>query len=764
MSCPALARLFLTTGLLSSTLFAQEPHDITIQLRSATGSSRFQIGEVIPLEVLLSSRAPNRYLEPCAAFGESHFGYPQCRFFNHWIFTITPAEGWVELATEPTGSVDTYGGPAVPILSADLTLEASVFPYVLTHQFRFEKPGNYRVRLRMQVGLDDASTTPRPGVAVPANPHFVVVSGDLTLEIAPADPEWRKKVVREGTAAYGQPAPPKFDPPSAEYLHYEQATNALCNLGTPDATRALVDLLSAQHPEIQACLFHTTSIEAALDELNRLIADPDAAVNSQQLSEFQFLLLKLRETEVGMWPSVEEESEKLIISLPQKRGPAQAESLLTALRNPLRQKSAPFDQPHDQPFSERVIALVIANYDQFPWESQQWLLREAWPNLRSPRMLPLMRRLAEAGNGQALLRWAEFDSVAAADFMRKEVLRPAPRFSSFYLRLPEAELPEQEQAQLASNFVALTDNSALFNSATLLHRYASKRVLKVVLPFIDAKGNTLPDTVLFPALAYVLKVSPDDAAPRLEQLLEKTNREPWQSGFFTDIGFLQPSPLLEGMALSQIDTGVEPLASDAAEYLRLHGSIASKALLWKALARWQGQIDKTRAEQTRKRNPPPQEQTELKTQISRQNRLVADLRRAIVGAQAWMFTPKDAAHLQTLLQEPDRSQNATFGPGPGTYAIYTDRRGRFRSTNEVPEYMLAAERLRYAIDQYECRDLSTLKDKLLQFPSGSTFSFAWEFTAADQSEIVEISDFLKSHGYRVSNRQGWSFLQKDSPR
>lgn len=52
----------------------QEHPGLQVPLRSATGSNRFQIGEVIRLEVILSSNTPNRYLEPCALFRESNFG------------------------------------------------------------------------------------------------------------------------------------------------------------------------------------------------------------------------------------------------------------------------------------------------------------------------------------------------------------------------------------------------------------------------------------------------------------------------------------------------------------------------------------------------------------------------------------------------------------------------------------------------------------------------------------------------------------------
>jgi hypothetical protein len=46
---------------------------------------------------------------------------------------------------------------------------------------------------------------------------------------------------------------------------------------------------------------------------------------------------------------------------------------------------------------------------------------------------------------------------------------------------------------------------------------------------------------------------------------------------------------------------------------------------------------------------------------------------------------------------------------------------------------------------------------------GSTFDFTYNFSAADRDELVEISDFLWSHGYKVRNLQNWSFLRPDPP-
>lgn len=80
------------------------------------------------------------------------------------------------------------------------------------------------------------------------------------------------------------------------------------------------------------------------------------------------------------------------------------------------------------------------------------------------------------------------------------------------------------------------------------------------------------------------------------------------------------------------------------------------------------------------------------------------------------------------------------------------------------EYLNSVERLRYSINQYQCGDLKSLKSKLVQFPAGSTFVFAYEFSARDRDELVEISSFLAEHGYKVKNVQNWTLLASNPAR
>ena len=102
---------------------AQEPADLKVELRSATGSNRFQLGEVIPLEFVISSSTPSRYLEPCVMFWESCFGYAQCRFVTHWSFDVIPSIGWTDIGWHGCMAMS---GPTYDVKSSDLTTDPRV--------------------------------------------------------------------------------------------------------------------------------------------------------------------------------------------------------------------------------------------------------------------------------------------------------------------------------------------------------------------------------------------------------------------------------------------------------------------------------------------------------------------------------------------------------------------------------------------------------------------------------------------------------------
>jgi len=763
MNRSRLARLILAIALWCSPLFAQDsptqqPADLKIELRSATGSNRFQLGEVIPLEVFISSSAPNRYLEPCKIFWESCFGYPQCRFVTNWSFDVVPNTGWTDIGWHGCMAMS---GPTMDVKSSDLTIEPKKYSYTLTNRFRFDTPGNYTVQLSLTVGLDDETNQIRHSPNSTVKPNLVSKTAEMVLEIAPAADQW--KIVEQGVSAWTSPPPASTTPPSPEYLKYHQERDALCNLGTPEAAVALAGLLG-RGVDVTHCLKINSHKDVAQTEMSRLLVDPNVGVRpvffaayAKLLSESGQRLGPGKPGEISAVPpnAVNQVQVALFSSLPKKTPEAMIQSLETVLRNPMYGYWVVPGSVYDlrDHFSSEVIAMAAANFDRLSEGTQAALLDTDWDHLRSPLMLPVVRRKAEAGDGHALLRWLELDPVPATAFIRQEVVRPRPRFSSLYLRLPEASLPEQEQ-QIATNFAALNSAGDLVRSATLLHRFTTRATLPTVLPFIDQHLAEWPCAVQIPALAYLLKVSPNDARSRVERILERVRPPECPRGeFFPSLGYVEASQVLDAIAAKQVEDGT-PLAADAVMYLGRFAGAAMKPVVWEQLSRWHRKYTESGAKQRMASSPSKPEDWQLYNLDSR-------LLEAYTRAQGWTLSPEDVLKLKELLGDKETAGLAcTFncgsqesvGPAPDSYYIYGKVNEPVYPTQDRTDYLMPTEPYRYSINQYQCADLKSLKQKLQQFPAGSTFSVAHTGSLLDSwGDWTTIGEFLRSHGYSFRN-------------
>lgn len=215
---------------------------------------------------------------------------------------------------------------------------------------------------------------------------------------------------------------------------------------------------------------------------------------------------------------------------------------------------------------------------------------------------------------------------------------------------------------------------------------------------------------------------------------------------------MEPSPVLDTLAGRQVEDGT-PLAADAAEYLGRFGSATMKPVVWEQLSRWHQKYVESGAELRLASPTHSQDDWLLYSLDSR-------LLQAYERAQGWTLSPEDVSSLAKLIGDKKTEELAcTFrcgsslsvGPAPGNYTIY----GRVTDRVYVPEnrvdYLMSAEPFQYSVNQYQCGNLQALEQKLLQFPAGSTFSFAHTGSGLDRGDWITISAFLRSHGYSVRN-------------
>jgi hypothetical protein len=402
---PVIRALIVFLAVLSPNIaFAGEPSGLSMEFHTTNASSVFHIGEIIPIQVSFSSTASHRYLAPCNLFFHPGFGFPQCYFATPWRFTISPAEGWRDISRDLIPSF--VSGPTFEVPTRNLARELVTQQETLSDLFRFSKPGEYNVRLTVEIALDDHKSRHKPGD--PPKPKTVTVSRELLIHIVPVDVDWEAQVIRKGVEAFSARRQPEVD----------DAAKGLCYLGTPNAALALAHL-AIQDRVGYGCIVRSPSVETAVEEMQRLLVDPEAPVSQRFFEQLVGLLNRAespRHDMIMISPKiVDEQREVLFQALPRKQHGARIISLMTVLANPPRVLPIPTGIMH---FQEPVIATLVSNWDDLPEDFKARLLKDLWPAIQSPLLLSILRSRAEAGDQIALQRWMEMDPAGAAEFLK----------------------------------------------------------------------------------------------------------------------------------------------------------------------------------------------------------------------------------------------------------------------------------------------------------------------------------------------------------
>jgi hypothetical protein len=593
------------------------------------------------------------------------------------------------------------------------------------------------------------------GVRNPSSPlgtsEVTARSNEITLKIVRADPAWQKRIFKDAVVKLDMLLPRESAQSQAYEAAHRQALETLRFLGTSDATRELVKRMRGQDSAglDYVCMLGIISSperSVARTALEEALADPDHPIDGNFLYTLGRISSDTNANNAN-WREIHQRVlEQLLAALPAKRGKALSISLSTALNQAWDLNALP------QQTTEKLMTQLVSLFDKLSLNEQNTLLGFRWEKIKSPALLPILKRYAQAYrdfpemrsepayeslqlSGTALRRWYELDPAGARSAIITEISRPRPRFDARVLgMLPDKTLPEVDFV-LAENFRATDDLDGKSHLASLIARYATDAILPQVIEHLDPKIGKWACDIQDPLLAYVLRVRPASARTLIEKAIAARGEEfsACNHGLFQMISEIHYDPLLEDIAIGSLDDSDPEVAGTAATMLGKFGSSAAESALLKRYASWseqwagrERQLDKIFAEGL----------NDDFNQLS----LGLNLTHALGTGRAWL---SDKAALERLAQQTKVRR------------VRQQLEGYVKLWDEEPFTIIidsSSFGFHARVVQYEFQSIDALKEKLAQFASGTRFALTISTTESSASETAaEVRNFLITHGMSVAN-------------
>lgn len=708
------------------TTAAADASHIRATLRSKSGATQYRQGELIEVQLQFTSDKPKRF-SVFNDVGNRWSGIPRDEFH------VTPATGAIDplaLYEKPFLFNERRFSPNLEIFGSPPSNLPVTITLPLTDWLRFDRPGHYKVFLvtRRAFGLPAKPGAPQRALSLETNA--------VELDIIPADPAWQARQLKEIESQ---------TPINEARLRALGTAGAACFLArqyrgniAPFDREVLLGLLASPHRE------------AGADEMRRLLRDPDYAVTASFLNALALLSVPPRE---ATWPSIAAKlpalRQQLWNALPAKRGQALVISRQTYMAG-LKQLAALKLSP-DQ------IGQIIQTFEQLPPMDQEVWLGERWTQVSDPRWVPVFRKLALRGvnfrrpgnpdlypdvriSKLALKRWYELDPQAARQTILREIESPAPRFGADALGiLPDRVLPA-EQHTIAAHYVSArppapqppnrydlrpgTTRQAAYAAyeaaeshlASLLFRYADGDVLPEVLPAIEKRateGNCSAENY---AIAYLLKVDPDEAASALRKVASYRpyGHTSCVQTMYSEIGALIASPVLDRFAIESLNDNDLIVATQALRYLRDHGSARAEQPIFDRLVRWNAKWRGHVSELTGTAGRPSPNLLERDFGM--------ELAQTLVRGHGWLADERRIRQILSLTLEPNARMDLK--------AALSQARSR-----PIHIYFMGKNGPMFLVAQYQLDSMKDLENKLSQYSPGTVF--VWADRRSPVSEILD---------------------------
>lgn len=689
-------RLALAALILASPLFAQNESGVSLTIRFADGTSRFHVGEIIPLELSFHASIPDMY-------DMEMRNYDRSGRLNIEGFHVTPP-GRDPLERYYSTGVFMGGGLGG---ARQLSSEPQVIREELNEWIALDKPGHYS--LYVTSGRVTRRTQSK------AEP-IELRSNDLEFDVVTADAAWQQRTLSTAIVTLSMG--------SSNEAEKIAALRALRFLDTPAAVHELVLRLGTRRDrsgwnEI-AGLAGSRYQNLVVQELEQQMGSPDIALTGDYLYIFAKLKLQLNHDALPPYPQKDAAQQKIWSERMQawekelkelqdglyqktaalvatKNGEARAETVQTLL---LRPSNGADDVKPLAGLPPREVAAAFLNLSQ----DQQWnLLTSFWERLKDQAMSAALKKVAEQPNMNhqmlrdlALRCLYDLDPNEATPIFLGEIKHPHLDNGMFTVKgetlglLPNEKLPQFDEMLVAR--IEDKESGTKGLDAQLIGRYSTQAILPRVKSVYETAEGQWDCVTEDGFVVYFLRVDPDYGVKRLAQAPSfcMTNALPavirmhrW--------GEVEPGVMarLNGPGLNR--------ARQAAETLAKFGSAQAEKALWDRLRKFHEQW----SERGNELSMRPGMRSDANEAVGFQFGLVE----AIGRAPAWLLTDDKVTELENLTLGQER-----------------DNVRQWHRTSAVNvDVNFAGQQIIASINQYTATDLASLKSKLAQYPGGTKF-------------------------------------------